>query len=60
MASPAPDPDGLARADLGTPDLLVEALITLTRSVIANRRAGEEQRAKMTVIDGGKRGGHAA
>lgn len=44
----------------GTPDPLLEALIALARSAIANRRAAEEQRAKMTVIDGGKRGGNAA
>ena len=43
-----------------TPDPLLEALIALARSAIANRRAAAEQRAKMTVIEGGTKGGKAA
>jgi hypothetical protein len=41
-------------------DPLLEALVELARSAIANRQEAEARRAKMAIVDGGKRGGRAA
>jgi hypothetical protein len=49
--------DRSARKVATPEDPLLEALVELARSAIANRR---EARAKLTVVDGGKRGGRAA
>ncbi len=37
------------------PDPLLEALVELARSAIANRREATEARAKLTVVQGGRR-----
>jgi hypothetical protein len=49
--------DRSARKVIVPEDPLLEALVDLARSAIANRR---ERRAKLTVVDGSKRGGRAA
>jgi hypothetical protein len=44
------------RGNVEPVDRLLEALIELAQSAIANRREATERRAKMHVVDGGRRG----
>ena len=39
---------------------LLEAFVELARSAIRNRAEASDRRAKITVVDGSKRGGRAA
>lgn len=48
------------RRDAVALDPLEEALVELARSALRNRRAAAERRAKMTTVEGGKRGGRTA